>query len=128
MKLAEFQSGLGPHVVSYSCNNADMSCAVMPICQCWSEKPCRIRAATKAVDQGDRIVALSGILKSYVSTCSATLRAGCIPQMFGLPHFASNYCFLSFSTAVSAWALATKLAGSLLSQSVLAHFDSTRCL
>ncbi len=33
------------------------------------------------------------------------------PQMFGLPHFASNYCFLSFSTAISAWALATKLAG-----------------
>jgi len=31
--------------------------------------------------------------------------------MFGLPHFASNYCFLSFSTAISAWALATKLAG-----------------
>ena len=34
-----------------------------------------------------------------------------VVQMFGLPHFASNYCFLSFSTAVSAWALATKLAG-----------------
>ena len=45
---------------------------------------------------------------------------GCA-QMFGLPHFASNYCFLSFSTAVSAWALATKLAGvSSPSQSVRA--------
>ena len=43
--------------------------------------------------------------------------------MFGLPHFASNYCFLSFSTAVSAWALATKLAGGLYAAAAASHAD-----
>lgn len=44
-----------------------------------------------------------------------------LPQMFGLPHFASNYCVLSFSTAVAAYFLGTKLAGDLYSAAAAAH-------
>ncbi|KAK9818151.1 hypothetical protein WJX72_007867 [[Myrmecia] bisecta] len=45
-------------------------------------------------------------------------------EVFGLTHFATNYCLLQMATSIGSYTLATKLAGYLYQQSVTRHGDS----